>query len=305
MPLFEIKEHELVPFRSIRGSSELYEAKIEDLLWNNLEDFTGEALFRIARQLTLPTGGRPDVVALDKSGRLVIFEIKRDVDRRQLAQCLEYAGWGRTTSLDDLAQAYHGGVEAFWRDWMQFTESETPMVVNPQPRLILVARDFQQRTESALEYLIESGVPIELIRVSLYVDQAGRQFMVVEGDHEPEPWATTASDRQNRRLTKVHGRQVRIDDLLEAGFLQAGDALLWERPQLGVRYEAVVHDDGSIRLSDGRVFSSPSRAAMEAAGSRAVDGWTAWTVVRLGEKLTDVRRRFVEHVDAPSGESID
>ena len=41
-------------------------------------------------------------MALDKTGRVVVFEVKRDVDRRQLAQCLEYAGWARTTNLDEL-----------------------------------------------------------------------------------------------------------------------------------------------------------------------------------------------------------
>lgn len=44
------------------------------------------------RQANLPAGVSLNIVALEKSGRVVIFEIKRDVDRRQPAQCLEYSG---------------------------------------------------------------------------------------------------------------------------------------------------------------------------------------------------------------------
>lgn len=70
------------------------ESEIEDLLWSNLEEFTGEALFRVRRQPTLAGGGRPDIVTLDRQGAVVVIEVKRDVDRGQLAQCLEYARVG-------------------------------------------------------------------------------------------------------------------------------------------------------------------------------------------------------------------
>ena len=170
MPLFEVEEGELVPFRRLVGGADLYEKEIEGLLWSNLEEFTGDTLYPIARQAKLPSGGIPDVVALDKSGRVVVFEVKRDVDRKQLAQCLEYAGWARQTNLDELAGMYHDGSSAFWEGWQEFTESSTPVVVNPHPRLVLVARDFQDRTESAFEFLKDNKVPVALVRVAIYED---------------------------------------------------------------------------------------------------------------------------------------
>ena len=89
MPLYEMQgENELVPFRQLRGGADLYEHEIEDVLWANLADVTGEALFPVAKQAQI-TGGRPDIVALDRDARVVVIEIKRDVDRSQLAQCLE------------------------------------------------------------------------------------------------------------------------------------------------------------------------------------------------------------------------
>ena len=80
MPLYEVTSNELIPFRRLRGGADLYEREIEDLLCANIEEFTGETLFPIGRQVKLPFGGVPDVVALDRSGRVVVFEVKRDID---------------------------------------------------------------------------------------------------------------------------------------------------------------------------------------------------------------------------------
>jgi hypothetical protein len=288
MPLFEIADGELVPFRRLKGGADLYEKQIETLVWENLEEFTGETLFPITRQAKLPSGGIPDIVALDKSGRVVVFEIKRDVERGQLAQCLEYAGWARQTSLDELAKMYHGGQGAFWAGWQDYTESTTPVVVNPHPRLVLVAREFQERTESAFDFLIENKLPITLIRVTLYEDEDGRRFVDVEGEHEPEFTAPSALEATFDH-TKIDGRAIKIPDLMEAQLLIAGDDLRWERPRKGVVYQATVTENGAIRLQDGRAFTSPSRAAMEAAHVPAYDGWYAWTVIRVGKTLNDLR----------------
>jgi hypothetical protein len=60
MPLFELLQgadgESLVPFRQLRGGSDLYEAEVERLVWENFEDLTGESLFRVARQAVI-TGG--------------------------------------------------------------------------------------------------------------------------------------------------------------------------------------------------------------------------------------------------------
>ena len=139
MPLFEIDSSgELVPFRRLRGGADLYEREIEHLVWDNPEEIVGETLFPIRRQPTLRQGGRPDIVALDRDARVVVIEVKRDVDRSQLAQCLEYAGWARRTNLDELAQMYRHGAERFFSDWQMFTGSDVPAIVNPYHGLFLL-----------------------------------------------------------------------------------------------------------------------------------------------------------------------
>jgi hypothetical protein len=185
VPLYEVSDEGLVAFRRLRGGAGLYESEIERLLWDNLDDLTGELLFPIRRQAAIAGGGRPDIVALDRSGSVVVIEIKRDVDRAQLAQCLEYAGWARSTNLDELAGLYYRGAAGFWADWQEFTETSEPVRVARSPRLILVARDFDGRTESALSFLIDNTLPIKVIRLGLYEDINGRRFLDLEGVDEP------------------------------------------------------------------------------------------------------------------------
>lgn len=186
MPIFEMDRGSLVPFKRQAIAAGVYEAEIEGLLWDNLEELTGYNLFRVARQATLPSGGRPDVLALDSSGRVVVVEVKRDVDRHQLAQALEYAGWARTTNLDALASMYHGGPQAFWEDWTEFTSTPHPVLVLRDPRLVLVARSFAARTAEALEFLLQHQLPVQVLKVAFYVDDTGRRFLDVEWETEPE-----------------------------------------------------------------------------------------------------------------------
>jgi hypothetical protein len=303
VPLFEIDATgELVPFRRLRGGEELYEQEIEELAWRNPEEITGDNLFLIQRQPTLRFGGRPDIVALDTDARVVVIEVKRNVDRRQLAQILEYAGWARRASLDELAQMYRFGGERFFADWQEFTGSDFPAIVNPSPRLILLAGSFHGQTASAIDFLIENRLPVKVIPITIYEDQQGRRFVDIEADHEPEFSVAETADTIDH--TRFEGRRVRVLDLLEHGLLEAGDQLIWDRPQLGNRYEASVTDTGGLLLADGRVFSSPSRAAMEAAQIPAFDGWHAWKVTRLGGVLlNDLRRRLAEMTTVHSSDS--
>lgn len=291
MPLFEITNDELVPFRRLLGGADLYEREIEDLLWANLDEFTGDTLFPVTRQAKLPTGGIADVIAMDRSGRVIVFEVKRDIDRKQLAQALEYAGWARTTNLDEIAGLYAGGTSAFWSDWAEFTNSEVPVIVNPSPGLVLIARDFEKRTESALRFLEDSGVDVTLIRTVLYQDESERRFIDIEGEHEPV--VPTSSRPTNHLLhTKYDGRRMRVRDLVENGLLSDGDELIWERPKSGETYSATITADGLIRLPDGTEVTTPSTAAARCTGVGAYDGWYAWKVVGTGRLLNEYRHEL-------------
>ncbi len=307
MPLFELHDKDLVPFARLYPGPDLYEQEIEQLVWNDLEAFTGQSLFPVARQARITGGGVPDILALDETGRVVVIEIKRDIDRSQLAQCLEYAGWARLTSLDELASLYdsgsagHRGKEAFFQDWQDFTETATPLTINPQPRVFLIARDFEGRTRSAIDFLRENSLPVVVIPVTIYQDAIGRRVINIEADHEPGLLTVTATGTvvQEPRLS---GRRVTVMDLLDAGLLEANEPIEFPRPRCGERYTAVIAADGTFELPDGTRYASPSRAAMRAAGLVSCGGWHAWRVPRLGgTKLAELRESYQTRVVTDSG----
>jgi Restriction Enzyme Adenine Methylase Associated len=225
------------------------------------------------------------------------------VERGQLAQCLEYAGWARTTSLDELAGMYHGGPDAFFSDWQEFTGDAVPAVINPRPRLVLIARTFHGRTHSALGFLVESGVPVEILEVSIYEDASGRRFLHVESEYEPELAAASDTVSESAPDTMIEGRRITIADLMEAELVAPGDRLVWDRPRLGAVYRATITDRGGIELEDGRSFATPSSAAKHAARIPACDGWYVWRVEQSDGQalLHDLRKQLVATLrqDAP------
>ena len=306
MPIFELDGATLVPIRRQAIDSGIYEIEIEGLLWDNLEEITGENLFRVARQAALPLGGKPDIVALDVTGRVVVVEVKRDVDRNQLAQALEYAGWARNTSLDELAGLFHGGPDGFWAEWQEFTSTPTPVVIQKDPRLYLVARTFHRRTSEALDFLLQHHLPVQVLKIAFYLDDAGRRFLDVEWADEPE--AAPASPKpvapDPSGDSDVDVRDFREVTLAEvASVVETPATLVWVRPRKSARYEATLLDNGIIRLSSGVEHRSPSGAAMAVAEVVSYDGWYAWRVGDAGPTLNDLRHEVAASPTASDSSS--
>lgn len=293
MPIFDLRDDDLVQFSRQQVPANVYESEIETLLWDNLEELTGQNLFRVRRQAPLPGGLIPDILALDPSGRVVVIEVKRDIDRSQLAQALEYAGWARTTNLDQIASLYHGGEAAFWEDWAEFTGASTPVLVQRDPKLVLVARSFDARTADALDFLIQHRLPVQKIRAAFYVDASRRRVLNVEWETEPEATDAAAPVDEAPDAAVVDDRaflEVTLADV--AATMQTPAQLVWRRPRKGTRYDAELGADGVITLSDGTRHASPSGAAMAAAEVVSYDGWYAWRVGEDGPTLNQLRHRI-------------
>jgi CBS domain-containing protein len=110
-----------------------------------------------------------------------------------------------------------------------------------------------------------------------------------------EPIMEQADEIRGRSMYLIGGRRVTVSDLLDAGLIEAGAKLKFKRSRIGVTYDATVTAKGRIRLEpDREEFRSPSRAAMVAAGMRAVDGWRAWLVVDQDRLLDAVRQDLLD-----------
>lgn len=195
----------------------------------------------------------------------------------------------RATNLDELAALYRVGAQRFFTDWQAFTDTTTPMLLSKAPRLVLVARSFDDRTESALSFLSESGVPLKLIQVVFYQDADGSRIVDVHnGDlgstrvdssivstPNPPPDAQGKGSKQwidrlvaTAKQPRIHAQasSVTVMDLLEAGVLEPKEPIRWSRPQVGQVHTATIGENGEVVLTDGRSFTSLSLAANELAG---------------------------------------
>jgi hypothetical protein len=304
MPIFENVDGRLAAMRSVRPGSELYEKEVEQLVWDNLESFYGGDLFPLARQPVINRSSRPDVLALDPEGRVVVFEVKRAIDRTQLAQCLEYAGWARRTNLDELSALYHRGREAFFADWQTFTGTATPAVVHPSPILVLVAQDFDNRTSDALDFLADSDVPVYKVPAVVYENSMKQRVYMIESDfndgvEESEPGQAKA--RRSTTVYRFRGRRLALPDLVEFGFVRAGEPIEFRRTKDGPVFRATITGDGQIVTADGASFDSLSKAAASLCGLQAIPGWNMWVAPERGGKpMAEIRAEFIASVAADS-----
>jgi hypothetical protein len=284
MAIFKYNSEKLQPLRRLSAETGLKESQIELIVWENLSDVCGEQLFPVTRQARI-NGGIPDIVAIDQFGRVVVIEIKRGVERSQLAQVLEYAAWATSATLEEIANLYHFGRENFWNDWQDFTSTETPLSINQDPRMILIAEGYDVRTRQAIEFLAKNKMRLSMISVSLYEDESSNRFLDVQGIKEPLLEEVEGVPQGNGYQSRM-AWGISLSELLDAGLLEPGEKLEWIRPRKGDEFHAQLLETGDIQIEDGRIFRSSSAAAASAANIVAANGWVAWRVPRLGAGVT-------------------
>ncbi len=128
---------------------------------------------------------RLDVLAIDRTGRLVVAELKRDkAPDTTSMQAINYAAMVRRFSLDSLADAHaryigHGTTQAEARsalqDWAPDISDET---LGP-PRIVLLASGFGQTLTNTALFLFEVGLDIRLRRYQLYETNGGERVLWV------------------------------------------------------------------------------------------------------------------------------
>lgn len=98
------------------------------------------------------------------------------------------------------------------------------------------------------------------------------------------------------------GRRVKVADLLAAGLIEPHTGLIFRRQRAGETYRATVLPSGQLRLEDGRTYASLSRAAVAAAGVRALDGWHAWELESTGASVDSLRQRLLDQAVSEAAE---
>ena len=134
--------------------------------------------------------------------------------------------------------------------------------------------------------MLQHNLPIQLLKVAFYIDDAQNRILNVEWESEPEA-AWSDQDDSGGSTSGGGGPAAHLEVTLAdvAATLSTPAGLVWKRPKKGQEFHATLLPGGSIRLEDGREFKSPSGAAMAVAEVVSYDGWYAWRTTVNGKKL--------------------
>lgn len=119
------------------------------------------------------TNKRLDILAVDKEGKLVVIELKRDIaDKFVDLQAIHYAAYCSTLTLEqvtDIKAEYEDkSKDDIEIEILDFIENEDFSDFDNQPRIILVANDFNEETLAAVLWLRDIGVDITCVKLEAY-----------------------------------------------------------------------------------------------------------------------------------------
>ena len=106
----------------------------------------------------------------------------------------------------------------------------------------------------------------------------------------------TPPNRVIKKLPQPVGSSVKIVDLIKEGYVNVGDKIY--RTYKGKRYEGEILVDGKIKLENGVIVNSLSKAATYISG-KSENGWIIWKYQNENGKIwlmDDLRRKFKEAI---------
>jgi len=163
-----------------QGSLNL-EARLEEWLARDISILADDLLV-IGRQVEMAFGGRIDLLCMERTGDLVIVELKRDKTPREItAQTLDYASWVNDLSRDaiaSIAAQYLGSATSLDEAFKQSFDEELPDTLNDDHRMLIVASKIDASSERIIKYLSSKyGVNINAVTFHYLKSDEGKEFM--------------------------------------------------------------------------------------------------------------------------------
>ncbi|HEX2205299.1 MAG TPA: endonuclease NucS domain-containing protein [Longimicrobium sp.] len=230
------------PLDAVRSSET--ERLLEDILVAS-PDLLQDELVLVGRQV--PTAGGPlDLLGIDADGRLVVFELKRGVlTREAIAQVLDYASDLATMDLETLGRLVEESSRrpglpqiANFLEWYGENYAPDTAPLKERPRMVLVGLGVDERALRVVNFLAETGVPIQLL--TFHAFSAGGEMLLakqVESEPVSAPASTGVSTKEgNRRslLERAHARGVGglLEEVAQFVRAQLPGAYVWPHKTL-------------------------------------------------------------------------
>lgn len=213
----------------------------------------GEDLLIVASQYAKfdKTAERPDVLALDPEGKLVVVELKRDrADDTTDLQAIKYASYCSTISAEELQQDYR----TFWNQRRADDDQLTPeevgetfqnflgedigttddgyadFVLDDRPRILLAAGSFGPEITTPVVWL-EREFGMDVTCVELEAHKQGGEVFVSSRRVLPIPEAEQYMARRRAKEREQSGSSRRnertITVLLDEGLVEEGDIVIF------------------------------------------------------------------------------
>lgn len=185
MKLFTIaKDGKLTRYKEQNYEANHQEAQLEALLENNPEYFFEESkALIIGRQVTTNLNTFIDLLGIDKSGNVVVIELKRGkTPRETVAQLLEYASFVENldyAQLDEIYQDYSGediSLAEYHRQYFENGEDEQ-VSFNKSTKLIIVAQEVSREIRQTALFLRRKGIDIYCMEFKYFETAGGEQII--------------------------------------------------------------------------------------------------------------------------------
>ncbi len=191
--------------------------------------------------------------------------------------------------------------------------------------LVLVARDFQGRTESAFESLIVNNVPVTVAKITVCEDQSGRRLLDVKGERPtgrqtrlavralartPENIRLVmAGDGPERRAVERLAQRLDVAHRLELrGWVPRDEVLELMGKAAGVIFTGL-REEGGLALAEAMLSGAPvivlAHGGARTIAERAVDAGRVALIepAGLSAAAQEMARAMTRFVDDPPGGS--
>jgi len=166
------------------------EKSLEHLLEQNPEMiFEDELIMVLGRQVNTVYGTTVDILGLDASGNVVIIELKKGLTPREvITQILEYGVWAeKELRYDELNRIAHEkgklkdeqSLMQAYREFFQDEAEENPEF-NADQRLVILAKEIDEKIEDMARYLGAREVDIYCVKYSYFKGEDDKNYFHVE-----------------------------------------------------------------------------------------------------------------------------
>ncbi len=189
------------------------------------------------------TKERLDLLALDKKGKLVVAELKRDDSGKHVElQAIKYAAYCSTMTMDDVVSLRRTFInksnkkqsdEETKNTIFDFIDNDDFEEFDDKPRIMLVAKEFRPEVTSSVLWLRKYGIDISCIKLTPYMiddNRIGIVSSVIIPIPEAEEYIIRSErkERSEKTLTRTQAEYVKFHKEL---IRLIGDKLLISLPE--------------------------------------------------------------------------